>query len=170
MHLPVIESARPGTRPAATGAVLVVATALALALDGPVARAAYRHGLDPAAFGFWRACAGALVLGGFLAIRPRPGLLAAIRRLHRAAVLRLALAALAGLGLNLALFEAFARLPVAVAVATFGCYPLLVAAWEARSEEHTSELQSQFHLVCRLLLEKKKYNHQLQPRNAHHHT
>src|SRR5689334_23499299 len=28
----------------------------------------------------------------------------------------------------------------------------------ARSEEHTSELQSQFHLVCRLLLEKKKQN------------
>src|SRR6266481_8066844 len=27
-----------------------------------------------------------------------------------------------------------------------------------RSEEHTSELQSQFHLVCRLLLEKKKTN------------
>src|SRR5689334_12455760 len=26
---------------------------------------------------------------------------------------------------------------------------------EPRSEEHTSELQSQFHLVCRLLLEKK---------------
>src|SRR5689334_24553389 len=28
--------------------------------------------------------------------------------------------------------------------------------WPKRSEEHTSELQSQFHLVCRLLLEKKK--------------
>src|SRR5689334_23886044 len=28
-----------------------------------------------------------------------------------------------------------------------------------RSEEHTSELQSQFHLVCRLLLEKKKKQH-----------
>src|SRR5438309_6984153 len=28
--------------------------------------------------------------------------------------------------------------------------------WWSRSEEHTSELQSQFHLVCRLLLEKKK--------------
>src|SRR5438309_5465687 len=27
---------------------------------------------------------------------------------------------------------------------------------DGRSEEHTSELQSQFHLVCRLLLEKKK--------------
>src|SRR5690348_17738481 len=29
---------------------------------------------------------------------------------------------------------------------------------EARSEEHTSELQSPVHLVCRLLLEKKKKN------------
>src|SRR5712675_528466 len=28
--------------------------------------------------------------------------------------------------------------------------------WWARSEEHTSELQSRLHLVCRLLLEKKK--------------
>src|SRR5699024_12837971 len=27
--------------------------------------------------------------------------------------------------------------------------------WRARSEEHTSELQSRFDLVCRLLLEKK---------------
>src|SRR5258706_5808743 len=29
---------------------------------------------------------------------------------------------------------------------------------ETRSEEHTSELQSLTNLVCRLLLEKKKYN------------
>src|SRR3712207_7441254 len=29
---------------------------------------------------------------------------------------------------------------------------------ERRSEEHTSELQSRQYLVCRLLLEKKKYN------------
>src|SRR6202035_5913165 len=39
--------------------------------------------------------------------------------------------------------------------------PPSTPAWRAtgsarRSEEHTSELQSQFHLVCRLLLEKKK--------------
>src|SRR5258708_31809879 len=39
-----------------------------------------------------------------------------------------------------------------------------LAAWQRkltgvlpRSEEHTSELQSPDHLVCRLLLEKKKY-------------
>src|SRR2546429_6897589 len=31
-------------------------------------------------------------------------------------------------------------------------------AAEPRSEEHTSELQSRLHLVCRLLLEKKKQN------------
>src|SRR2546422_4259427 len=36
-----------------------------------------------------------------------------------------------------------------------GCarYPI---SWITRSEEHTSELQSRLHLVCRLLLEKKK--------------
>src|SRR3989338_11487759 len=32
----------------------------------------------------------------------------------------------------------------------------LSSSVNVRSEEHTSELQSQFHLVCRLLLEKKK--------------
>src|SRR2546422_8527127 len=47
----------------------------------------------------------------------------------------------------------------------------------ARSEEHTSELQSRLHLVCRLLLEKKKNEHRCaslrepqreQPRTTHH--
>src|SRR5688572_32211387 len=33
---------------------------------------------------------------------------------------------------------------------------ILAAQARARSEEHTSELQSQSNLVCRLLLEKKK--------------
>src|SRR2546422_8628414 len=39
------------------------------------------------------------------------------------------------------------------------CFSVLAAygsQLEARSEEHTSELQSRLHLVCRLLLEKKK--------------
>src|SRR5207244_12176723 len=34
--------------------------------------------------------------------------------------------------------------------------PAAVPAKKSRSEEHTSELQSPDHLVCRLLLEKKK--------------
>src|SRR3989440_3831946 len=35
---------------------------------------------------------------------------------------------------------------------------------ESRSEEHTSELQSRSDLVCRLLLEKKKNEHNRRPR------
>src|SRR3989442_11491049 len=35
--------------------------------------------------------------------------------------------------------------------------PCLVNCAQMRSEEHTSELQSRPHLVCRLLLEKKKH-------------
>src|SRR3712207_358558 len=35
----------------------------------------------------------------------------------------------------------------------------------ARSEEHTSELQSRQYLVCRLLLEKKKNSNQINPSN-----
>src|SRR5580693_10760974 len=36
---------------------------------------------------------------------------------------------------------------------------LLSRRFARRSDEHTSELQSQFHLVCRLLLAKKKKNY-----------
>src|SRR5690625_5745630 len=36
-----------------------------------------------------------------------------------------------------------------------------------RSEEHTSELQSRGHLVCRLLLEKKKYERERTNTNSH---
>src|SRR6266481_6157081 len=46
--------------------------------------------------------------------------------------------------------------PPVSAGAGFINFTLLSGAIEKRSEEHTSELQSQFHLVCRLLLEKKK--------------
>src|SRR5690625_5572895 len=37
-----------------------------------------------------------------------------------------------------------------------------------RSEEHTSELQSRGHLVCRLLLEKKKKINRIRPRVTPH--
>src|SRR2546430_12784849 len=54
------------------------------------------------------------------------------------------------------------------------CYPisgawnhLTIQVQRTRSEEHTSELQSQSNLVCRLLLEKKKKNTYLTT-NRHH--
>src|SRR5205809_6155378 len=39
-----------------------------------------------------------------------------------------------------------------------------------RSEEHTSELQSRLHLVCRLLLEKKKKQKREYKNNEHYHN
>src|SRR3712207_7027916 len=47
------------------------------------------------------------------------------------------------------------RVQVASAMAEDGSLGL-ARSWIARSEEHTSELQSRQYLVCRLLLEKKK--------------
>src|SRR2546422_4998535 len=58
----------------------------------------------------------------------------------------------------------------------FGVLPELLAqrvgrsrgdARRGRSEEHTSELQSRLHLVCRLLLEKKKQNKNDTKRSSH---
>src|SRR5207249_7719096 len=43
-----------------------------------------------------------------------------------------------------------------VSSTTGAASPSANSAYSARSEEHTSELQSRFDLVCRLLLEKKK--------------
>src|SRR2546422_7549407 len=51
--------------------------------------------------------------------------------------------------------EAFARWRRLFDGAAAPAPPRLPAAEPARSEEHTSELQSRLHLVCRLLLEKK---------------
>src|SRR2546430_12248789 len=41
---------------------------------------------------------------------------------------------------------------------------------QSRSEEHTSELQSQSNLVCRLLLEKKKYESTLRTTRDHNNS
>src|SRR5689334_24807284 len=47
--------------------------------------------------------------------------------------------------------------------------PLSGRRRQDRSEEHTSELQSQFHLVCRLLLEKKKKLHNKMTHTSNYH-
>src|SRR2546429_3802603 len=46
--------------------------------------------------------------------------------------------------------------PLSLAVGLLVANLMGVLLGEWRSEEHTSELQSRLHLVCRLLLEKKK--------------
>src|SRR2546427_7483335 len=50
--------------------------------------------------------------------------------------------------------ETFEVLPAILVVGV--SFSLTQYFWSNRSEEHTSELQSQSNLVCRLLLEKKK--------------
>src|SRR5439155_14507342 len=52
------------------------------------------------------------------------------------------------------LFRSCDRKPARLAAHRF--LPLGIRRSRSRSEEHTSELQSRGHLVCRLLLEKKK--------------
>src|SRR2546430_13625334 len=68
------------------------------------------------------------------------------------------------------LFRSADRAPLALGKVRSPALPMLFArarffqamifdrgdSWHERSEEHTSELQSQSNLVCRLLLEKKK--------------
>src|SRR2546422_4329354 len=54
------------------------------------------------------------------------------------------------------LFRSVCAPPAGARLAACGDRHALAAAGACRSEEHTSELQSRLHLVCRLLLEKKK--------------
>src|SRR2546427_9395342 len=49
-------------------------------------------------------------------------------------------------------------------------HPASIVESRDRSEEHTSELQSQSNLVCRLLLEKKKKNNKLYPMKNNNRT
>src|SRR5690625_1710783 len=86
----------------------------------------------------WIAVLGLLVSLGFLAIAATLSL----------TVLWLSLITLALLGR----FGARPRASVAIAVLALAN---ITVAGMLRSEEHTSELQSRGHLVCRLLLEKK---------------
>src|SRR5690554_7490850 len=57
---------------------------------------------------------------------------------------------------NIILFWSFWTLRRFVLNSFIQFFPTLIKRFVLRSEEHTSELQSRPHLVCRLLLEKKK--------------
>src|SRR5258708_29524096 len=75
---------------------------------------------------------------------------------------------------TLSLHDALPISPLTLRFAPWGPRPrcrledgrALLSASSRRSEEHTSELQSPDHLVCRLLLEKKKKHDQQKQKNA----
>lgn len=115
-------------RSAALGSLLVVSSALCFATLGPLSRLAYDDGLTPLAFVAWRALLGALSLGAFLLVLAgagRPSV--AWRTVPRRQWVVVALAGTASAFMNLAIFIAFERISVALAMLGFYTYPAIVA-------------------------------------------
>jgi drug/metabolite transporter (DMT)-like permease len=84
--------------------------------------------MTPIGFATWRALFGAAFLAVVVAaMRQRGRPIIKFRRLPRRAVGALALAAASGIILNLAIFVAFSRITVALALLAFYTYPALVA-------------------------------------------
>ena len=112
----------------ASGYLLVIAAASLFAWLGPLSRWAYDRGMEPLSFVAWRAAIGALILVAVVALaasRGRP--LVRLWRLGRSERLSLALATLMALALNMAIFGAFSRVTIAVALLAFYTYPAMVA-------------------------------------------
>jgi drug/metabolite transporter (DMT)-like permease len=121
----------PG-RSALLGSLTVALAASLFGMLGVLSRTAYGFGLTPFALVAWRAGVGAIATAGFVAwgIR-RGGRLVGWRSLDGRGRASLALAALMGATLNMAMFLAFARIPVAIVLLCFYLYPALVAGASA---------------------------------------
>jgi DME family drug/metabolite transporter len=107
------------------GYVLAIAGASLFAWLGPLSRWAGADGMEQLAFVAWRAGIGALILAAVVALRLRTR---AAPHPPRRELAVLAVAALVALVLNLAIFGAFARVPIAIALLGFYTYPAMVAA------------------------------------------
>lgn len=96
---------------------------------GPLSRLAYDAGMTPIGFATWRALFGAALLAVvLLASRGRRQPMVDLRRIPRRDLAALGLAAAAGIVLNLAVFIAFERITIALALLVFYTYPAMVAA------------------------------------------
>jgi DME family drug/metabolite transporter len=120
-----------GTHGAATpdmarGSLKVFTAAAALGTLGPVAGVAYQEGVTPPAFSAMRAAIGAGILGLLVLTGRQPSV--RISTLERREQTLLATAVIVNGIMNLALFFAFGAMAVALAMAIFYTYPVLVAA------------------------------------------
>jgi drug/metabolite transporter (DMT)-like permease len=107
------------------GVLIVASAATMFGLLAPVSRFSYAMGLAPFSFIFWRSIVGMAGTGGLMAWRRGQGV---GRRPAMAGRNRVALLA-AGTGgflVNVGMFVAFQRLPVALVLLTFYTYPTLV--------------------------------------------
>ena len=114
-------------------AVLLVLLAASLfGTLGTLSRTAYDAGLTPFSWVAWRATIGAVALWAVIASRRGPGsILDGLRAAPPRARAFLGLATVAGACLNLAIFVAFQRTAIALALLAFYTYPAMVAAASA---------------------------------------
>ena len=110
------------------GTLAIVVAAVCFGTLGPLSRLAYDAGMTPLGFATWRAFFGSALLTVVLFLLVRRGhALVRLRDVPRRAVAALAVAAAAGLILNLGIFIAFSRITVALALLAFYTYPAIVA-------------------------------------------
>ena len=116
-------------RPPVAGFVIVIVAASLFGTLGPLSRFAYDAGMEPLPFVVWRGLIGLAGAAVFVAWRIRRGSmrLTRLRDLDRGARLSLAVAALMGFTLNLAMFISFDLVTVALALLGFYTYPVIVA-------------------------------------------
>ncbi len=115
--------------PNVIGALLIVVAASGFGVLGPMAEYASQAGVSSLTLVTWRAGVGATVVLLFVAVRAASGtrLWRPWRELPRRDRLILALSAPANATLNLAMFVAFVRIGIALALLIFYVYPALVA-------------------------------------------
>ena len=113
--------------PVTSGALFALGAGIALGTLGPVSTIAYGAGMGSPTFAALRATIGALVL--VLLSRRAATSHLALRSLPRAELATLGLVAVAQALLSLALFAAYDVMAVALVLAVYFCYPLLVAGF-----------------------------------------
>lgn len=115
------------------GSLAVLLAASCFGILGPDSRLAYDGGMEPLGFVTWRSSIGGIVLGIYLAIQLARGAerWVPFRSMSRRTLASLAGAAISGVVLNLAMFVAFGRITVALALLTFYTYPVMVAVVDA---------------------------------------
>jgi drug/metabolite transporter (DMT)-like permease len=119
----------PSERSDLAGVAIVLVAASLFATLGTLSRVAYADGMAPFAFVTWRATVGALGLwAAILILRGRRRPLLAWSAMSARTRRSLALAIFFGSVLNLAIFLAFERTTIALALLGFYLYPALVAA------------------------------------------
>lgn len=115
--------------PPLVGFGVVIGAAALFGLLGPLSRFAYEAGMEPAAFVTWRALIGLAGTAAYVwwRIRRRGARLIRLADLGSRAAVTLLVAAVMGFTLNLAMFIAFDRITIALALLAFYTYPAMVA-------------------------------------------